>query len=98
MLKKQKGDSSFKKMRAEGETDGTKKRVAEKGLDSRASSKRLATNSQTSLRQEGAKTQVSDKECNNVTVEKLRTLLRERGLPTKGKKDELIARLKAAIS
>jgi len=47
-----------------------------------------------STRQEGSSTGYSGKILQTMTVERLRALLKERGLPTKGKKEELIARLR----
>ncbi|KAI4343621.1 hypothetical protein L6164_010952 [Bauhinia variegata] len=88
-LRKQKGDSSSK----DG-TEGSRKRVAEKVLDSRASAKR--TNNQVNSRQEGSSTQTSNRDFQSLTVERLRALLKAKGLSVKGKKDELIARLKGA--
>ncbi|XP_027336141.1 uncharacterized protein LOC113850031 isoform X2 [Abrus precatorius] len=88
-LKKQRGDSSSK----DG-SDGSKKRTAEKVLDSRASAKK--TNSQINSRQEGSNSQTPSRDFHTLTVERLRALLKARGLSTKGKKEELIARLKDA--
>ncbi|RID76901.1 hypothetical protein BRARA_B03851 [Brassica rapa] len=79
-LKKQKGDSS------------SKKRPANKALDNRSSAKRPTNVS----RLEGSNSGTGEKDFQSLTVEKLRALLKEKGLPTKGRKDELIARLKDA--
>ncbi|XP_048629736.1 uncharacterized protein LOC106415532 [Brassica napus] len=79
-LKKQKGDSS------------SKKRSANKALDDSSSAKRPANVS----RQEGSSSGTGEKDFQSLIVEKLRALLKEKGLPTKGRKDELIARLKDA--
>ncbi|XP_017608165.2 uncharacterized protein LOC108454268 isoform X3 [Gossypium arboreum] len=43
---------------------------------------------------EGSSSSVAEKDYHSFTVERLRSLLKERGLSPKGKKDELIARLK----
>lgn len=90
-LKKHKGDCCSK----DG-TESSKKRAGDKILDTRTSLKRM--NSQVNSRQEGSNSQTSTKErdLQSLTVERLRALLKAKGLPPKGKKDELIARLKNA--
>ncbi|GMY15105.1 hypothetical protein FCV25MIE_10344 [Fagus crenata] len=94
MLRKQKGDSSSKDVKGIASSEGSRKRVAERASDGRTSTKRA--NSQNGSRQEGSNSQASNRDFQNFTVEKLRALLKARGLPPKGKKDELIARLKGA--
>ncbi|CDY31371.1 BnaA02g33700D [Brassica napus] len=69
-LKKQKGDSS------------SKKRSANKALDDSSSAKRPANVS----RQEGSSSGTGEKDFQSLIVEKLRALLKEKGLPTKGRK------------
>ncbi|VVB17877.1 unnamed protein product [Arabis nemorensis] len=91
LLKKQKGESSSKDAKGTAD-DGPKKRPANRALDDRSSAKRAANVS----RQEGSSSRTGEKEFQSLTVEKLRALLKEKGLPTKGRKDELIARLKNA--
>ncbi|PSS07678.1 Nucleolin like [Actinidia chinensis var. chinensis] len=93
MLKKQKGDSSSKDVKGTSPSEASRKRPAERALDGRASAKR-ATTSQASSRQEGSKSRVPEKDFQSLTVERLRALLKEKGLSMKGKKDELIARLR----
>ncbi|BFG32321.1 hypothetical protein CerSpe_185950 [Prunus speciosa] len=94
-LKKQKGDSSSKDVKGAGAAEGSRKRVAERVLDSRTSAKRAA--SQSSSRQEGSSSsQASSRDFQGLTVERLRALLKAKGLSLKGKKDELIARLKSS--
>ncbi|KAL6280912.1 hypothetical protein ACE6H2_017793 [Prunus campanulata] len=94
-LKKQKGDSSSKDVKGAGAAEGSRKRVAERVLDSRTSAKRAAT--QSSSRQEGSSSsQASSRDFQGLTVERLRALLKAKGLSLKGKKDELIARLKSS--
>nr|VDC58866.1 unnamed protein product [Brassica rapa] len=78
LLKKQKGESSSKGT----PEDGPKKRAANKALDERSSAKRPATVS----RQEGSSSRSGEKDLQSLTVEKLRALLKEKGLPTKGRK------------
>lgn len=73
-------------------SDSSKKRTAEKVLG--ASAKKL--NNQTTPQQEGSNGQTSSRNFQSLTVERLRALLRAKGLPTKGKKEELITRLKDA--
>ncbi|XP_059657387.1 uncharacterized protein LOC132303948 [Cornus florida] len=94
MLKKQKGDSSSKDVKSLAANEASRKRVAERALDGRPSAKRAITNNQAGTRQEGSKSRGPDKDFQSLTVERLRALLREKGLSLKGKKDELIARLR----
>ncbi|AED97753.1 SAP domain-containing protein [Arabidopsis thaliana] len=91
LLKKQKGESSSKDSKGTAE-DGPKKRAANRALDDRSSAKRAANAS----RQEGSSSRTGERDFQSLTVEKLRAMLKEKGLPTKGRKDELIARLKSA--
>ncbi|XVE56595.1 hypothetical protein DITRI_Ditri04bG0023700 [Diplodiscus trichospermus] len=91
MLNNKKGDSSSKDGKAAAE--GPRKRAAERVMDSRASAKKANTQ-QSSSRPEGSSSRAAEKDYYSLTVEKLRALLKERGLSPKGKKDELIARLK----
>ncbi|KAL2321688.1 hypothetical protein Fmac_026067 [Flemingia macrophylla] len=77
-LKKQWGDSSSK----DG-SDGSRKRSADKGLDRAAAKK---PNNQTNSRQEGSNSQANTRDLHNLTVERLRALLKAKGLSTKGKK------------
>ncbi|CAL2261073.1 unnamed protein product [Prunus armeniaca] len=94
-LKKQKGESSSKDVKGAGAAEGSRKRVAERVLESRTSAKRAA--SQSSSRQEGSgSSQASSRDFQGLTVERLRALLKAKGLSLKGKKDELIARLKSS--
>ncbi|KAM7471516.1 hypothetical protein LguiA_009699 [Lonicera macranthoides] len=95
MLKKQKGESNSKDVKGISINEGSRKRAAEKALDGRATAKRAASNAQCSSRQEGSKSRPHDKDFQSLTVERLRTLLKEKGLSVKGKKDELIARLRS---
>ncbi|XWS51402.1 hypothetical protein CRYUN_Cryun12cG0173300 [Craigia yunnanensis] len=90
MLNNKKGDSSSKDVKAAAE--GPRKRAAERVMDSRASAKKA--NTQSNSRQEGSSSRAAEKDYHSLTVERLRVLLKERGLSPKGKKDELIARLK----
>ncbi|XP_062168330.1 uncharacterized protein LOC133874508 [Alnus glutinosa] len=94
MLRKQKGDSSSKDVKGVAASESSRKRVAERSADGRASAKRATI--QISSRQEGSNSQASNRDFQSFTVERLRALLKARGLSLKGKKDELIARLKGA--
>ncbi|XP_038686104.1 uncharacterized protein LOC119985791 [Tripterygium wilfordii] len=85
-LKKHKGDSSSRDAKSAAATDGPRKRASDRVVDSRAASKRA--NNQTDSQQE--------KDFHSLTVERLRALLIELGLSTKGRKDELVARLRNA--
>ncbi|KAF8036966.1 hypothetical protein BT93_B0021 [Corymbia citriodora subsp. variegata] len=76
--------------------EGSRKRASERLLDSGTSSKKPA--GQAGSRQEGSSIHLADKDLHSLTVERLRALLKERGLSPKGKKDELIARLKGVNS
>ncbi|XP_015577745.1 uncharacterized protein LOC8269244 [Ricinus communis] len=91
-LKKQKGDSSSKDAKGVTAAEGSRKRASERVQDGRASAKR--SNNQTGSRQEGSDSCTSDRDLYSLTVERLRALLKERGLSPKGKKDELVARLR----
>nr|TKS06368.1 uncharacterized protein D5086_0000123090 [Populus alba] len=96
-LNKHKGDSSSKDVKGLTATEGSRKRAPERALDSRAPAKR--GNNQIGSRQgfehtEGSDSRTSDKDYYSLTVERLRALLKERGLSPKGKKDELVARLR----
>ncbi|XP_058093231.1 uncharacterized protein LOC131239512 isoform X2 [Magnolia sinica] len=92
-LKKQKTDCSPKDVKAKYTAEGTKgKRSAERTADGRVSAKRANMTNASGLPREGSSISPSEFQC--LTVERLRSLLKERGLPTKGKKDELITRLK----
>ncbi|MBA0714505.1 hypothetical protein Golax_013474 [Gossypium laxum] len=94
MLNDKNGDSSSKDVKAAAE--GPRKRAAERVVDSRASAKKA--NTQGSSQPEGSSSRAAEKDYHSLTVERLRALLKERGLSSKGKKacslDELIARLK----
>ncbi|KAA8542128.1 hypothetical protein F0562_023280 [Nyssa sinensis] len=96
MLKKQKGDSSSKDVKGIAANESSRKRPSERALDGRASAKRAITNTQVGIQQEGSKSRAPDKNFQSLTVERLRALLKEKGLSVKGKKDELIARLRGA--
>ncbi|RZC59317.1 hypothetical protein C5167_006620 [Papaver somniferum] len=96
MLKKQRNDAVLKDVKGKSTTEITKgKRAAERTADGRASAKRasLSLNPRSS-QQEKSSGCAFDKEIQSLTVDKLRILLRGRGLSVKGKKEELIARLR----
>ncbi|KAB2019253.1 hypothetical protein E1A91_D08G287800v1 [Gossypium mustelinum] len=82
MLNNNKGGSSSKDVKAAAE--GPRKRAAEKVMDSSASPKKANTKNNSQ----------SVGSSSSFTVERLRALLKERGHSPKGKKDELIARLR----
>ncbi|KAJ8536574.1 hypothetical protein K7X08_034975 [Anisodus acutangulus] len=92
MLKKQKGDYSSKDGKGISSNDNGRKRAAEKALDGRASTKKATTSNQAASYQETSKSRTPD--IQNMTVEKLRAMLKEKGLSLRGRKDDLIARLK----
>ncbi|XP_068665688.1 protein LOWER TEMPERATURE 1-like isoform X4 [Aristolochia californica] len=91
-LKKQKSDSCTKDLNVKIAADNTRgKRCAERPVDGRTSTKRA--NLTSSSQREGTRSR-SPAEFQSLTVERLRRILKERGLSTKGRKDELITRLK----
>ncbi|KAG5617938.1 hypothetical protein H5410_017762 [Solanum commersonii] len=92
MLKKQRGEYSSKDGKGISSNDNGRKRAAEKALDSRASAKKATTSNHAASAQETSK--IHAPEIQNMTVEKLRVLLKEKGLSLRGRKDELIARLR----
>uniref|UniRef100_A0A1D1YYX9 Apurinic endonuclease-redox protein n=1 Tax=Anthurium amnicola TaxID=1678845 RepID=A0A1D1YYX9_9ARAE len=93
-LNKQRGDVKEGKAKAAAESNRGK-RCAERTFDGRASAKRAnVASGLASPRRDESKAVPSDKELQAFTVERLRALLKERGLSAKGKKDELILRLK----
>ncbi|KAM3247170.1 hypothetical protein P3L10_008937 [Capsicum annuum] len=92
MLKKQRGDYNSKDGKGISSNDNGRKRAAEKALDGRVSTKKATTSKQVASTQETSKTGTPD--IHNMTVERLRALLKEKGLSLRGRKDELIARLR----
>ncbi|KAL3748028.1 hypothetical protein ACJRO7_009278 [Eucalyptus globulus] len=94
-IRKQRGEPSSRTAKGVAIAEGSRKRASERLLDSGTSSKRPA--GQAGSRQEGSSNHLLDRDLHSLTVERLRALLKERGLSTKGKKDELILRLKSAI-
>ncbi|GMH16734.1 hypothetical protein Nepgr_018575 [Nepenthes gracilis] len=88
-LKKQKGD-----MKAASLAEGSRKRVSERSADERAFSKRAVMNTQYGSQQEGLNIRSWDN-YQSLTVQRLRALLKERGLSPTGKKAKLIARLRS---
>ncbi|KAH7279133.1 hypothetical protein KP509_37G006800 [Ceratopteris richardii] len=94
-LKKSKSDSKVKDKQRPG-FEGKAKRPAEKTADERMTSKRTNTGSGStfSSRKENS---LTERDLQGLTVEKLRSLLKERNLPRTGKKEELVARLKQSL-
>ncbi|KAK4350632.1 hypothetical protein RND71_029945 [Anisodus tanguticus] len=84
MLKKQKGDYSSKDGKGISSNDNGRKRAAEKALDGRASTKKATTSNQAASGQETSKSRTPD--IHNMTVEKLRAMLKEKGLSLRGRK------------
>ncbi|XP_015698479.1 uncharacterized protein LOC102707172 isoform X2 [Oryza brachyantha] len=87
-LSKQKNEGKDVGSRTPGESSKGK-RSASRNLDGKNPSKRPNTGSSA----EELPSVFSEQTLQSFTVEKLRILLKERGLSPKGKKDELIARL-----
>ncbi|KAL6497199.1 hypothetical protein OROGR_029128 [Orobanche gracilis] len=91
-LKNQRGDSSSKDGKGTASNQVSRKRAAEKALD-KAAGKKAMSSTQLDSPQEGS-SRCLDKDLQSFTVERLRSFLKERGFSMKGKKDELIARLR----
>ncbi|PKI53288.1 uncharacterized protein LOC116213504 [Punica granatum] len=96
MLRKQRGESTSKNGKGVTTGEGSRKRTSERLLDNGASAKRPSN--QASSRQDGSNAKIADRDLHTLTVERLRALLKERGLSPRGKKDELISRLKNGTS
>ncbi|CAN1802355.1 hypothetical protein LINPERHAP1_LOCUS23336 [Linum perenne] len=95
-LKKQKGESGPKDATGSNAAESSRKRPSEKALDGRPAAKRNSSQNGPQPGAEGSGSRTSDKDLYSLTVDKLRALLKERGLSTKGKKEELVARLRSA--
>ncbi|KAL6576273.1 hypothetical protein OROHE_000054 [Orobanche hederae] len=91
-LKSQRGDSSSKDGKGTASNQVSRKRAAEKALDKAAGKKAMSSTQLGSS--QGESSRWLDKDLQSFTVERLRAFLKERGLSMKGKKDELIARLR----
>ncbi|KAL8250342.1 hypothetical protein R6Q59_034035 [Mikania micrantha] len=87
LKQQQKTESSAKGV---GAKDGSRKRASERALDGRTSTKRAG------FLQEGPESQLPEN-LNTLTVERLRVILRKIGISRRGRKDELIARLRSAL-
>ncbi|EHA8589805.1 hypothetical protein COCNU_scaffold012479G000010 [Cocos nucifera] len=93
-LSKQRSESKDVNAKAPAESSRGK-RSAFRAYDGRNPAKRANTGSVSGISgQEGSSIGVPEKALQSLTVERLRALLKERGLSLRGKKDELIARLK----
>ncbi|EPS64507.1 hypothetical protein M569_10274, partial [Genlisea aurea] len=82
-LKNSKGDSCSKEGKSTAENP--RKRAAERALDNKASGKKAVQHSSSSPAGTSSR-MLPEKDLQNLTVERLRTLLKERGLSVKGKK------------
>ncbi|CAL9102381.1 unnamed protein product [Musa textilis] len=92
-ISKQKSD--LKDLTAKAATESsTGKRSAGRTSEGRTPKKTKTSSGSTSSHQGKSSNGYSEKTLQMMTVERLRALLKERGLSPKGKKDELIARLK----
>ncbi|KAJ8425260.1 hypothetical protein Cgig2_033492 [Carnegiea gigantea] len=80
-LKKLKGDVA----------DGSRKRVSERAGDGRASTKRAMTNTQNGVQQGGSSNRTTEMNFQGLTVERLRAVLKEKGLSPKGRKVSALA-------
>lgn len=96
-LQLKKKESEAKDSRTPGE-NGKGKRSAARSLDGQHSSKKPNLSTSGLPSSEEAISGFSQHTLQSFTVERLRALLRQRGLPTKGKKDELITRLRETQS
>lgn len=97
-LKKGKTEPKPKDNRRKSVAENAKgKRPAEKPLDDKTSAKRPNSGTASvNSKKEGGSSRLSEKDLQSFTVDKLRSLLKEKGLPIKGKKDELITRLRSS--
>ncbi|KAK1436736.1 hypothetical protein QVD17_02518 [Tagetes erecta] len=93
LKQQQKGGSSSKGAKSVGTNENSRKRAPERAADGRASAKRAASTTQN----EGSKSKLPEN-LQSLTVERLRALLKDRGLSVRGKKDELIGRLRSSIA
>ncbi|XP_062203013.1 uncharacterized protein LOC133905275 [Phragmites australis] len=95
-LNKQKSETKDASCKTPGESS-KRKRNAARNLDGKNPSKRSNIGSSAgSSAHEESSSGFSEQTLQSFTVEKLRSLLKERGLSPRGKKDELIARLREA--
>ncbi|KAL8118486.1 hypothetical protein AgCh_016128 [Apium graveolens] len=94
VLKKRKVDSISKDGKAVSVTESSRKRAPERIVEGRTPSKRGMSNTQNSSHPEGSKSRAPEKDLQSLTVERLRAVLKEKGLSARGKKDELVARLR----
>eukprot|EP00245_Coleochaete_scutata_P002527 TRINITY_DN1338_c0_g1_i3.p1 TRINITY_DN1338_c0_g1~~TRINITY_DN1338_c0_g1_i3.p1 ORF type:complete len:153 (+),score=34.06 TRINITY_DN1338_c0_g1_i3:208-666(+) len=94
---KNKEERRAKESRGGSET-GKGKRVAESTPEQRPAAKRLDVRSADTT-DGGAQSfaSVRAEDLNNMTVDKLKLFLKSKGLPVKGKKEELLARAKRAL-
>ncbi|KAL8232274.1 hypothetical protein R6Q57_002052 [Mikania cordata] len=90
LKQQQKGGSTSKGSKSVGTNENSRKRAPERAADGRASTKRAASITQN----EGSKSKLPEN-LQSLTVERLRALLKDRGLSVRGKKDELIGRLRS---
>ncbi|XP_051147496.1 uncharacterized protein LOC127262735 [Andrographis paniculata] len=90
MLKNQNGSCNSKDGKS---NQGSRKRASEKSLEKAGKKAMSSTNHGTS---QGGSSIAPDRDLQNLTVDRLRALLKERGLSVRGRKDELIARLRGA--
>lgn len=99
-IKKAKGDLKAKEKPKSGADSSKGKRPAERATDDKSLAKRANTGSGTSSsrKEGGGASSLSEKDIQGCTVEKLRSMLKERNLPRTGKKEELIARLKQSMT
>ncbi|XP_074572061.1 protein LOWER TEMPERATURE 1-like [Curcuma longa] len=78
-------------------TDGCTSKRSFRTSEGRVSPKKMKNNSMSITSHQGSSsTEFSEKTLQTMTVETLRTLLKDRGFSPKGRKDELIARLKGS--
>ncbi|KAL2634441.1 hypothetical protein R1flu_005920 [Riccia fluitans] len=97
-LKKGRVDQNGKEKRKSPTEEGKGKRQAERPCDDKFMIKRVnVTGGSSGSRREGGTSRYSDKELQSFTVQKIKALLKERGQPLKGNKDELIGRLKRIL-
>ncbi|KAK6118089.1 hypothetical protein DH2020_048162 [Rehmannia glutinosa] len=93
----QKSNSSSKDGKSTAANQSSRKRPAEKALVDKAAGKKAMSSTELDSSQ-GTLSLNANKDLQSLTVQRLRALLKEKGLSTKGRKDELIARLRGDLA
>ncbi|XP_042421044.1 uncharacterized protein LOC122009094 [Zingiber officinale] len=89
--------NNLKNVTIKSSTDGCTSKRSFRTSEGRVSPKKMKNTSvSTTSHQGSSSTEFSERTLQTMTVERLRTLLKDRGFSPKGRKDELIARLKGS--